>query len=72
MLTSYRVTCPHAGCGWIGSLLPQTDTQAFRGAVVAAKVVVFQCPKCDKQWRARVVGDDVVTLPLESREKALA
>jgi hypothetical protein len=40
--------------------------------VVAAKVVVFQCPQCEKQWRARVVGDDVVTLPLESREKALA
>jgi hypothetical protein len=71
MLTSYRVSCPHAGCDWIGSLLPQTDTQAYLGAVVSAKVVVFQCPKCERQWRAKVVGDDVIRLPLESRAKAL-
>lgn len=71
MLTSYRVNCPHAGCGWSGSLLPQTDTQLFRAASPAVKVVVFQCPQCDGQWKARLVGDDVVALPLEEKVRSL-
>jgi hypothetical protein len=28
------------------------------------KEVVFQCPECQGEWHARVVGDDVVPLPL--------
>jgi hypothetical protein len=28
-------------------------------------VAVFHCPKCERDWRARVVGDDVTPLPLE-------
>jgi hypothetical protein len=67
MLTSYRVSCPHKGCDWSGSLLPQTDTAAFRGALPSIKVLVFQCPKCEGQWRARVVGDDIISLPLTEK-----
>jgi hypothetical protein len=26
-------------------------------------VVVFQCPQCLGEWRARLVGDDVEPLP---------
>jgi hypothetical protein len=65
MLTSYRVKCPHLGCNWSGSLLPQGDTRLFTGAVPSTNLVVFQCPECQGQWRARVVGDDVKPLPLD-------
>ncbi len=65
MLTSYVVTCPHPGCDWFGSLLPQGDAESWRGSSPNNKVVVFQCPQCQSEWPARVVGDDVVPLPLE-------
>jgi hypothetical protein len=67
MLTSYRVSCPQATCDWSGSLLPQTDTQFFRPATPTCKTVVFQCPRCEAQWRARVQGDDVFPLPAEEK-----
>jgi hypothetical protein len=53
-------------------LLPQTDTQVFRPAIPGVKTVVFQCPQCDGQWRARLVGDDVRSLPLEEKARPLA
>jgi hypothetical protein len=28
-------------------------------------VLHFECPKCQKTWSARVVGDDIEMLPLE-------
>lgn len=65
MLTSYTVNCPH--CHWFGSLLPSTDTKFFRGATPSIPTVVFQCPTCEGQWRARVSGDDVVPLPLAEK-----
>ncbi len=64
MLTSFLVTCPHSNCQWFGSLLPQRDTEAWHGAAPQPGVVVFLCPQCQGEWRARVVGDDVVPLPL--------
>jgi hypothetical protein len=67
MLTSYWVTCPHAGCKWSGTLLPLTDTQAFRPALPTTRTIMFQCPRCAGQWRGRVVGDDVIPLPLEQK-----
>ena len=65
MLTSYVVTCPHPGCDWFGSLLPQGNTDSWRGSSPSINTVVFQCPQCQGEWRARVVGEDVVPLPLE-------
>jgi hypothetical protein len=64
MLTSYRVTCPHVGCRWTGSLLPRTNQDAWRSSAPTVKVVVFECPQCHGEWQARVVGDDVEALPL--------
>jgi hypothetical protein len=66
MLTSYMVKCPHAGCGWQGSLLPSRDRDAWRGSLPSVSRVTFACPRCGGEWHARVVGDDVVSLPLES------
>jgi hypothetical protein len=63
MLTSYLVKCPHALCGWFGSLLPCRDTDSWRGSIPTTSVAVFECPKCHQNWRARVVGDDVVPIP---------
>ncbi len=71
MLTSYWVNCPQAGCNWSGTLLPQTDTQLFRPASPKVKVIVFQCPRCEAQWQARVVGDDVVALRHEDKVSSL-
>jgi hypothetical protein len=67
MLTSYFVRCPHKGCAWFGSLLPSQDTQLWRGSLPGTQVAVFHCPSCDRQWRARVVGDDVRPLPLDEK-----
>jgi hypothetical protein len=65
MLTSYLVKCPHFNCGWFGSLLPSRDTDSWRGSIPTTSIAVFECPNCQHTWRARVVGDDVVPLPLE-------
>jgi hypothetical protein len=65
MLTSYLVKCPHPGCDWYGSLLPRHDSLSWRNLTPAKSIVEFQCPQCQGEWRARVVGDDVKALPLE-------
>lgn len=70
MLTDYMVTCPHAGCHWSGSLLPSGDRGAWRCAVPSTNTVMFRCPRCNGEWRARLVGDDV--FPLPEREADLA
>ena len=62
MLTSYYVRCPHVGCDWCGSLLPQNEPEAWRFAKPVASAVAFVCPRCGSEWSARVVGDDVVPL----------
>jgi hypothetical protein len=64
MLTSYLVRCPHLDCGWQGSLLPQGDPAAWKGSQPSTSLVVFECPRCGGEWQARIVGDDVVPLPL--------
>jgi len=72
MLTSYLVKCPHAGCNWFGSLLPRGQADAWRGSTPRVSVVVFQCPKCNEEWRARVIGDDVEVLAREDAALPLA
>ena len=68
MLTDYMVTCPHDGCHWTGSLLPQANRDAWLPALPTTRSVAFQCPRCHGQWHARVVGDDAVPLPLALEE----
>ena len=70
MLTDYMVTCPYPGCRWSGSLLPSRNREAWRAAIPTTNEVVFECPRCHGEWRARLVGDDAVPLPLG--ESALA
>jgi len=65
MLTSYLVSCPHADCHWSGCLLPHEHLEAWRGAAPNRSEAVFQCPRCQRNWHVRLVGDDVVSLPLE-------
>jgi hypothetical protein len=65
MLTSYLVKCPHVGCGWFGSLLPRREDDSWSSPMPARPIVRFQCPQCQGEWQARVVGDDVVSLPVE-------
>lgn len=65
MLTSYLVKCPRSGCHWFGSLLPRGNAEAWRGSLPSVSIVEFECPECQGEWQARVVGDDVVPLPLE-------
>jgi hypothetical protein len=71
MLTSYLVKCPHLGCDWFGSLLPHRRADGFRGSPMKPNEVLFKCPQCQGEWRARKVGDDVVTLALEESPVAV-
>ena len=71
MLTSYLVACPHFGCEWFGSLLPARDTDSWRGSAPTVPIAVFQCPRCQREWRAQIVGDDVKTLPLDQNAALL-
>ncbi len=71
MLTSYLVKCPHLGCDWFGSLLPARRPEAYHGAPLNPKEVLFRCPQCQGEWRARKVGDDVVTVALEESPVAV-
>lgn len=65
MLTSYLVKCPRGECAWMGSLLPAQDTDSWRGPIPTTSTAVFCCPRCEREWRARIVGDDVEVLALD-------
>jgi hypothetical protein len=65
MLTSYLVRCPHSGCDWFGSLLPSRDADSWRGCAPTTSTAVFECPRCGREWRARVKGDDVIPFPVD-------
>jgi hypothetical protein len=63
MLSSYPVACPHADCGWKGSLVPSV----LQGGAPAESATMhrawFQCPRCKYSWEVRLTGDRVVVLP---------
>jgi hypothetical protein len=71
MLTSYLVACPQLGCGWRGSLIPYRDMEAWNPSKPNQKVGVFHCPKCNGEWRGRIVGDDVYPLPAQNEAPQL-
>jgi hypothetical protein len=60
MLTDYMVTCPSPRCHWSGSLLPEKNRDAWRSALPATQIVLFRCPKCACEWRAHLIGDELV------------
>jgi hypothetical protein len=66
MITSYLVRCPHSECRWFGSLIPSTTAGPFQGKPGVRPEVMFRCPKCQGEWRARIIGEDVKPLPLET------
>src|SRR5262249_29738046 len=68
MLTDYMVTCPHVGCHWSGSLLPSRNREAWLSAIPKPGTTVLECPRCQGEWFAEVVGDDARPLPLATEE----
>ena len=72
MLTDYFVHCPHAGCGWRGCLFPEGKRDPNTPLAPTRREVSFLCPRCHREWRARIVGDDAIPLPQETTEALVA
>jgi hypothetical protein len=66
MLTSYWVHCPAAGCEWMGSLLPGPAAAREETPEHFAPLLRFRCPSCRAEWHARVIGDDLVEIAVET------
>ena len=64
MSERHLVKCPHLGCDWAGSLPGSPDADSWRGLATNVLIVTFLCPRCQQEWQARVIGDDVESLPL--------
>jgi len=64
MLTDYAAHCPYEGCGYRGYLFPQGNRDDWRPATPTRREISFACPRCKREWRARIVGEDAVNLPL--------
>ena len=54
MLSSYPVTCPYAGCGWTGSLVPSLLRGGEGSEIASAHRAWFRCPRCDGDWEVRI------------------
>jgi hypothetical protein len=65
MSTGYLVKCPRVSCRWFGELPAHPDPEAWREPTANVAVVVFECPRCQREWRARLTGNDVEALPLQ-------
>jgi hypothetical protein len=63
MLTDYSVHCPHDDCGWRGCLFPQGNREDFKPAQPMRNVITFCCPRCHREWQARIIGEDAIPLP---------
>ena len=68
MLSSYPVSCPHAGCGWTGSLVPSKAQGGARAEIASMQHAWFHCPGCQRDWEAQIQGDKVLVLPVAKRE----
>lgn len=66
MLSSFRVTCPHTGCGWTGSLLPSLAQGGVDAEIPSAQVAWFHCPGCGGDWKVRITNDRITALPPDS------
>lgn len=63
MLTSYSLSCPHAGCGWTGNLVPSVDRGGTDAEIESTQRAWFQCPRCQRDWEVRITNDRVTALP---------
>jgi Zn finger protein HypA/HybF involved in hydrogenase expression len=60
MLTSFEVRCPHEDCRHFGNIIPRKDAEQWHGqASTAHPTVTFRCPKCRREFRGQISGDDV-------------
>ena len=66
MLTSYVVKCPHFGCVWYGSLIPENTGSTWHATPANTTIVSFRCPECECEWHARLVGEDIEAVPQEA------
>ena len=64
MLSSYRVTCPHQGCGWAGSLVPSVLRGGEDSEIIPGQRAWLQCPRCRRNWEVRIKDDKVTVLPV--------
>jgi hypothetical protein len=67
MLSSYRVACPHEGCGWSGSLVPSLLRGGTEAEVAVMQRAWFHCPSCSRDWEVRVSGDGVTAVAAPAR-----
>ncbi|HEX9358294.1 MAG TPA: hypothetical protein VF933_31330 [Streptosporangiaceae bacterium] len=63
MLSSYRVECPHAGCGWTGSLVPSVIRGGEEREIASMQRAWFRCPGCQRDWEVRIKDDKVTVVP---------
>jgi hypothetical protein len=67
MLTSYPVACPHANCGWTGSLMPSLLRGGADAEIASMHRAWFRCPRCQGDWEVRITDDRVRVLPAAER-----
>ena len=67
MLSSYRVACPHEGCGWSGSLVPSLLQGGATAEVPAVQRAWLRCPGCQRDWEVHVSGDTATIAPVTPR-----
>jgi hypothetical protein len=71
MLNAHLVKCRQFGCHWSGLLCPRYDADSTGAFEHMDTIVVFQCPWCRQEWRARILGGNVKPLPMEDSEDGL-
>jgi hypothetical protein len=67
MLSSYPVGCPHANCGWIGSLVPSLLRGGADAEIASMHRAWFRCPRCQGDWEVRITDDRVTVVPAVQR-----
>ena len=62
MLTDYSVHCPNDHCGCAGVCFPRERMRTSSGEP-ARRIIGSVCRRCQREWQARIVGDDAIPLP---------
>ncbi|HJT76792.1 MAG TPA: hypothetical protein VJ739_06280 [Gemmataceae bacterium] len=70
MLSSYPVACPHANCGWAGSLVPSLLRGGPDAEIMSMHRAWFRCPRCQADWEVRITHDQVMVVPAVERGSA--
>ena len=66
-MSSFRVACPHAECGWTGSLVPSILRGGEDSEIVIGHRAWLQCPRCRCDWEVRIEGDKATILLLTKK-----